>query len=175
MMTSYPPPKVLGHAIAAAECLAPQRPRVLLIADMRLPDNTQRLWVLAYDRAGMPILMQTRVASGSGSDPHGAGTPTRFSNRPHSHETSLGLYAVGERFRTRTWRYRLVGLSPTDSNAYSRDILLHPALYVTATRVGDSEGCVAVSMPVFRQLEAIGMGGAYLWIDGPGATVPTCE
>lgn len=173
-MTAYPPPKVLGHAIAAAECLAPERPRVLLIADMALPDSSPRLWVLAYDEAGMPILMQTRVASGSGSDPRGIGTPTRFSNDPHSHETSLGLYVVGERFRTRTWRYRLIGLSPTDSNAYTRDILLHPADYVNVAHVGDSEGCPAVSMPAFKQLEAIGMADAYLWIDGPGVAAPTC-
>ena len=173
------PPTVLHHALESAVCAAGHVPTHLLIADMREPDTAARFWALDLSDPGNPqLVLQTYVAHGIGSDPEQTGYATQFSNRLGSDETSLGLYAVGEGYTgEHGWSYRLIGLDPTNNLAFERDIMLHPARYVTPHHVGYSDGCAAVPVDVIPKLDrAWGtISGAYLYIDGPGAPVRQCS
>ena len=56
-----------------------------------------------------------------------------FSNVPGSNASSLGLYRTAETYRSDVYpglAMRLDGLSPTNSNARSRFIVIHEARYM---------------------------------------------
>ena len=69
------------------------------------------------------ILFSTHI----GHSPYsGYDVPTDFSNVPNTRKTSLGLYRVGREYRGQFGRSkRLHGLSPSNSNAYKRAIVVH--------------------------------------------------
>jgi hypothetical protein len=172
-------PQVARQAVAAAVCHAAGQPlKRLLIVDMSQPSLSPRLWALDVSDPQAPTLvLQTQVANGYGSDPQRTGHATRFSNVENSGMTSLGLYEVGESYIGKYGHgYRLTGLSSTNSNARVRDVMLHPAPYVSATHVGPSGGCAAVPLNVIPKLDkAWGtLTGAFLYISGPGAPTPHC-
>ena len=150
----------------------------LLIADMSQPSLSPRLWALDVSNPKAPTLvLQTQVANGYGSDPQRTGHATRFSNVENSAMTSLGLYRISEPYIGKYGHsYRLTGLSSTNSNAWVRDVMFHPAPYVSATHVGPSGGCAAVALNVIPTLDkAWGtLTGAFLYISGPGAPTPHC-
>lgn len=180
-MFPLPPPHVLDHALASAVCAAGHVPRHLLIADMNEPNSKPRLWALDLSDPSHPrVTLQSYVAHGSGSDPRRTGRLALFSNRPDSNATSGGLLAIGEGYTgTHGWSYRLIGLDPQNSNAFSRDIMLHPSAYVLSngSHVGYSAGCAAVPTDFIPRLDkAWGTAsGAYLFIDGPGVQVRHCS
>lgn len=156
-------------------------PRTLLIADMGEKNTAQRFWVIDMRDPMRPALvLRARVAHGSGSDPKRTGYAQRFSNVPDSNETALGAYHVAERYVERgVPRYRLDGMSATDFTARMRDIVFHASAYVDDGpdgTVGYSEGCVAVSAQTMQTIDKrLGViTGAVMWVDGPGAPVPTC-
>lgn len=100
------------------------------------------------------------VSHGAGSG--GEGVPTRFSNRPGSKATSLGLYLAQETYafhgRASGKAYRSVGLrlqglsGPYNDAARRRGIVVHGAPYVTPQRAGRSEGCPAMEQGRARKL-----------------------
>ena len=81
---------VLELALGAASCAvksgAVERPRTLTVIDYSKPSSQKRLWV--YDLTTRELLYEELVAHGQGS---GANLATQFSNKPDSHQTSLGL------------------------------------------------------------------------------------
>jgi len=172
-------PKAISHAVQALSCSAEQ-PRQFMIADMSLPSNKPRLWVfrLSDDGASIELIKKTFVAHGAGSDPGHTGTAVKFSNTPGSDMTSLGLYEVGSPYIGKHGKsYRLQGLSRSDSNAFERAVVFHPAPYVRLSGlVGRSNGCPAINPADFTALDKkfSGMTGAMLWIDGPGAKPAQC-
>lgn len=172
------PALVADRAINSAICATGGVPRHLLIADMSQPSIAARLWVLDLsDRADPQLVMRTQVAHGFGSDPKRDGMATRFSDIKGSSMTSMGLYAVGQEYVGKHGRsYRLAGMSSSNAAAYTRNIMLHPADYVSPTHVGHSAGCAAVANDVIPTLEKRWgtIQGAYLWIDGPGAPSISC-
>jgi hypothetical protein len=88
------------------------------------------------------------VAHGAGSDPDSTGYATHFSNEDGSLASSLGFYVTAETYSgDHGVSLRLDGLSLTNSNARSRQIVLHGADYVTESgdKVGRSWGCPAVA------------------------------
>lgn len=140
-----PPPLILGRALAAMVRQGDHR-GLLFVVDMSLPNIDPRLWVIDTRGEQLRVLMRTQVAHGIGSDPHRTGMAHAFSNVPNSYMTSLGAYRVGQQYQGHSGlAYHLLGLSATDSNAEERDIELHRADYVSPTRVGWSQGCLAVS------------------------------
>ena len=86
-----------------------------------------------------------------------------FSNTPDSHLSSLGKYRIGKRGYS-NWgihvNYRLHGLESTNSNAFSRDIVLHSWESVADLETypkGTPEGwgCPAVSDNTMRELDSL--------------------
>jgi hypothetical protein len=151
-------PAVLRLALRAvrhvrAEGLAP-RP-TLAVIDYGLPSTRRRMWV--FDLVRRRLLLHLRVAHGRGS---GELTPTRFSNREHSLQTSLGLYLATATYEGRHgYSLALRGLDPGfNDQAARRRIVVHGAWYVSEDfieahgELGRSWGCPAVDDDVSRLL-----------------------
>ncbi len=102
------------------------------------------------------------VAHGSGSSARRNGVPTRFSNRPGSYQSSLGLYVAQETYRfsgkANGRRYTSVGLrmkgvsGSFNDAARRRGIVSHGAPYVSAGDAGRSQGCPAMEEARARRL-----------------------
>ena len=132
----------------------------LAIADMKLASNKKRLWI--FDMNKQQLIFHTLVAHGKNS---GALYANHFSNRPDSLATSLGVYITGKPYYGNDGlSLRLYGKDKGfNNNAYTRDIVLHGARYVSQTfvdtyhRLGRSWGCPAVSLqqvkPIIHTLE----------------------
>jgi hypothetical protein len=176
--TYLPPPTVMEHALSSATCAAGHVPERLLIADMRERNTKPRLWALDLSDPQRPkVVLQTWVEHGIGSDPKRTGFASVFGNKTDSKMTSLGLYAVGERYNGKNgWSYRLIGLDSTNSNAFNREVMLHPSHFVTAQHQDFSEGCAAVPEGAIETMDRTwsSASGAYFYIDGKGAPVRTC-
>ena len=108
----------------------------------------------------------------SGAVLHGNGkgnTPgkPKFSNEPGSQCSSLGLFKVTGKKTMRNGYPGLIlqGLSPTNSNAEARGILIHPSLMVSLfpfeldkanfPLTNASQGCFAVSYHTFKVIEKL--------------------
>lgn len=108
-----------------------------------------------------------QVAHGKGSDPDYDGYATVFSNKDGSNASSQGIYLTAETYDgTQGYSLRLDGKSPTNSNARSRAIVIHPADYVVpGQKAGRSWGCPALnpndSAHVIDELK----GGAVLYAE----------
>lgn len=160
------------RAVEAALCAQEDGLRVekLIVVDMSAPATSKRLWAFDVKDLSRPrLVLNDRVAHGSGSDPDADGKAQRFSNVPNSHMTSLGLYQISERYRGKHgWSRRLDGLfARFNDKARERAVVLHPSNYVKPERVGRSQGCPAVSPETMQALEKAGLSNAVLWIDGP--------
>lgn len=122
--------------------------RMLAIADMTQPSTARRLVVI--DLEEKKVVLQTWVAHGQNS---GDLMAERFSNRNGSHQTSLGLYRVGEEIVSPKHGRALLlhGLDQgVNDGARRREVIIHSADYVSAEfiaargRLGRSWGCPAV-------------------------------
>ncbi len=125
----------------------------LYFVDYGLPSTKPRGYV--FDMEALTVVEGPfTVAHGRGSSTDKYGVPTRFSNRPGSYATSLGLYLAQETYgfsgKAGGRSYgsiglKLAGLSgDNNDNARMRRVVAHGAPYVTATRAGHSEGCPAM-------------------------------
>ncbi len=173
-------PAVAERAAVAYTCAAERGEQAnhLLVADMSQSSSTSRLFVFDMSDPRNPTLIErTRVAHGAGSDPGKTGNANRFSNRPESGTTSLGLYRVAEPYiGVHGKSYRLDGLTPGfNDTARERAVVLHPAQYVREDgSVGRSLGCPAINPEDFTHLDREGaLKGSLVWIDGPVASLAT--
>ena len=142
----------------------------LAIADMSKPSTAERLVVLDLDTRA--LITRTWVAHGQGS---GGLRAERFSNRHNSHQTSLGLYRVGQRITSRKHGAALLleGLDHgVNDQARAREVIIHGADYVSAEfvarhgRLGRSWGCPAVPREEMAiMIESLADGGL-LYIHG---------
>jgi hypothetical protein len=130
---------------------------VVLLVDMSLSSRKYRFFV--YSLREKRILEKGLVAHGIGSViPFSTGL--RFSNEPGSKCTSLGKYRVGDAYHGRFGKsYYLHGLEESNSNAYSRHVVLHSYKYLpsgeTLIPIFLSEGCPMVAPAFFKKLEPI--------------------
>ena len=109
------------------------------------------------------------TAHGKGSDPGKTGWVKRFSNREGSEASSIGYYRTSEVYYGKHGRsMRLEGLSKTNSRAYERAVVIHPADYVSesASRAGRSWGCPAVDPDVHDELINKLRGGSLIYAYG---------
>tara|TARA_B110000285_G_C14908046_1_gene506522 strand:- start:230 stop:838 length:609 start_codon:yes stop_codon:yes gene_type:complete len=125
-----------------------------ILVDMRVHSGKNRLYI--YDFGKDSIISSGLCSHGCGDSPHGADqtkTSPIFSNIPDSHLSSLGKYKIGNRGYS-NWginvNYKLHGLESSNSNALSRDIVLHSWKRVVSHEIfpnGTPEGwgCPAVS------------------------------
>lgn len=146
------------------------------VVDFSLPSFEPRFFIMSAD--GGRVLRSTLVAHGRGSDPAAvpSPTPTHFSNAPGSEASCLGAFVTGARYLGRHGpSLRIRGLDPTNDNAERRDIVIHSASYVDATRaraeipVGWSQGCFAVPDPDRDEIVYLMREGAFLYAGTTGA------
>ncbi len=103
-----------------------RRKEVLTLIDFTKPSTEKRLYVV--DVKNRKILFETHVAHGQNS---GGNYATDFSNRPNSHQSSLGFYLTANTYIGKNG-YSLVldGLEPgINDNARSRAVVVHGAAY----------------------------------------------
>ena len=85
---------VFDLALDAASCAVRSgdatNPATLTVIDYSKPSTAKRLWV--FDLHSRELLHEELVAHGQGS---GDVIPTRFSNEPDTHSSSLGLFEIG--------------------------------------------------------------------------------
>lgn len=148
---------------------------LLYFVDYGLPSNTPRGYV--FDMEALKIVDGPfMVAHGRGSAGKN-GVPTRFSNRPNSYATSLGLYLAQETYqfsgKAGGKRYGSVGLrlegvsEGYNDNARARKVVAHGAPYVTPTRAGRSEGCPAIEQSRAKKLLPALSNGAMVFLFAP--------
>jgi len=152
-------PKVFDLAAGATDCAVRSRavtnPATMTVIDYSKPSTTPRLWV--YDLNNRSLLFQELVAHGSGS---GDNTPTRFSNEPDTHASSIGLFVTQSTFVGKEGlALRLIGLDAGfNDHALERGIVMHAAWYVSEAiaaaqgRLGKSWGCPALRPAIARQV-----------------------
>ena len=150
----------------------------LYYVDFGLDNRTPRGYVFDME-AHTVVEGPFNVAHGSGSGARN-GIPTRFSNRPGSKMSSLGLYVTQETYtfrgRANGRSYRSVGLrmrgesGSWNSEARRRGIVAHGAPYVTAREAGRSSGCPAMEESRARRLLPMIANGGVVFIYSPRAT-----
>lgn len=126
----------------------------LTIIDFTQDSNEKRLYTLDMRENPPKLIFNSLVSHGSGSE--GSFGSLKFSNIPESRMSSLGFYAVGERYKgIHGYSLRLHGLEKGyNDNALKRTIVIHSADYVSDTfitdngRIGRSGGCPAVPQEV---------------------------
>jgi L,D-transpeptidase catalytic domain len=118
------------------------------LVDMKLPSGSNRFFV--YDCKNDTIVKSGLVANGYG----GSGNSIDFSNVPGSNCTSVGKYKIGKSYHGRFGlAYKLYGLDTSNSNAFSRFVVLHahacvPDAAISPQQICMSQGCPTVS-PAF--------------------------
>ena len=168
-------PEVLEQACVGYLTLHPtgriERAGLLAVADMDLPNTTERLWVL--DLANARVLHRSLVAHGEGS---GKLRATRFSNLDKSACTSLGFYrTAGTYDGIHGYSRRIEGLDKgQNANAFDRYVVLHAADYASPQyirqhgRLGYSRGCPALPPEQYQAIIASVRVGSMLLLSGPG-------
>ena len=180
-------PEVLEQACVGYLTLHPtgriERAGLLAVADMDLPNTTERLWVV--DLKNARVLHHSLVAHGQGS---GHLRARRFSNQEKSACTSLGFYrTAGTYDGIHGYSRRIEGLDKgQNANAFDRYVVLHAADYASPNYIrehghlGYSRGCPALPPEQFKEIIATmrvgtmmllsGPGMASRWLDGPAAS-----
>ncbi len=153
-------------AFFRAKCVGEAHRDVLSIIDFTLPSSARRLWVLDVARA--LVLFHEHVAHGRGS---GDAVASRFSDRPQSLASSLGLFITGATYSGKHgYSLKIEGREPgINTHAGARSVVVHPADYMTDDfiqehgRAGRSFGCPALNPEVSRPLIDTIKGGSVLW------------
>ena len=168
-------PEVLEQACVGYLTLHPtgriERAGLLAVADMDLPNTTERLWVIDLKEA--KVLHRSLVAHGEGS---GHLRAHRFSNEESSACTSLGFYrTAGTYDGIHGYSRRIEGLDKgQNANAFDRYVVLHAADYASPKYVqpyghlGYSRGCPALPPEQFKDIIATLRVGSMLLVSGPG-------
>jgi hypothetical protein len=128
---------------------------VLTIIDFAMPSTKKRLYTI--DLVNKKVKYHTYVAHGRNT---GENLATRFSNTPHSNQSSLGFFVTGETyFGSKGYSLRLDGKERSfNDNVRSRAVVVHGADYVTDQwikrygRLGRSQGCPALPPDVNREV-----------------------
>lgn len=144
----------------------------ITIFDVTQRSNNKRMFVIDMKTGRVWSLLS---AHGNGSDKNHDGVAEKFSNVSGSNATSLGLYLTKNEYMSSNNKIRralrLQGLQASNSNAYSRAIVIHGADYVSQDwvnnygKIGRSNGCPAVDRKdIDRLIDLIKEGSLlYVW------------
>jgi len=157
-----PPPSKYGHldptnlvpAAMLAEALAYfeankakiKNQKYITVVDFKSHSGKKRFFLIDMKTGAVEPHV---VAHGSGSDANNDGVAEKFSNEPGSNASSVGYYLGSEVYSGKWGRsMRLDGLSPTNSQARPRAIVVHGADYVEngRTQQGRSWGCLVLPL-----------------------------
>ena len=131
-----------------------------VLVNMALPSSTERMRVIDLRRK--VTVFETRTMHGKAS---GGTWATKFSNHFGSNKTALGRYVIVEEYRGHFGEaYRLAGIDATNSNAYSRSIVLHQSSSVRNNTIGRSKGCPAVSQQALASIKPYLRVGTLVWL-----------
>jgi hypothetical protein len=127
----------------------------LAVIDYSIPSSKPRLWIFDLDQN--KVLYKLHVAHGQKSGLHES---TKFSNKPESHQTSIGVFVTQETYHGRNgYSLRLDGLEEGfNDKARDRAIVMHGAAYVKESyikangRLGRSHGCPAIDPRVAKEV-----------------------
>ncbi len=131
--------------------------RYCFLLDMSIHCGKKRFFI--YDLATNKIAFSGLVSHGSGGMDYSL--EPKFSNDPGSNCTSLGKYKVGEVYNGQYGKsYKLYGLEGSNSNAFSRAVVLHsydcvPDEEIFPKGVCNTSGCAGVSANFFKQISTI--------------------
>ena len=159
---------LLEEALAAkADAISEIRnERYFSVIDYRAPSNVPRYFLIdTSDMTAEAFL----VAHGKGSDPDYDGIADQFSNIEGSKMTSLGAFVTGKTYYgAHGLSLKLKGLSPQNSLAEERLIVIHGADYVHAGRavLGRSWGCPALARDVAERIIPLIKGGTFIYAVG---------
>ena len=171
-------PHLLRDAFAALERLrgSISATDFIGVADFSLPSHAPRFHLVNVKDGSVASHW---VAHGRGSDPAHTGWLQSFSNEPHSNATSAGAYRTGALYVGAHGRsMRLEGLDSTNSNAFSRAIVIHAAWYVsgpaalTTGMIGRSEGCFAVADASLSEIMTTLGPGHLIYAGNPRRALP---
>jgi hypothetical protein len=139
--------------------------RYVTIIDFSQPMSHKRFYLFDLKTGAV----ETHVtAHGKNSDPDNDGFPTKFSNTPDSLQSSLGFYLTLSTYSgSHGYSLRLRGLESTNNNAEARDIVMHPADYISDDKnyAGRSWGCPAIDPKVSKAVIDRVKNGSLLLID----------
>jgi hypothetical protein len=130
---------------------------VFFLIDMKVPSNKNRFFV--FDTKKNEVTDKGLVAHGSGSETKIEGQ-LKFGNTDGSLMTSLGKYSIGNSYEgTFGKAYKMYGLDKSNSNAYTRNIVLHKYLKVPIEEQENpivlSWGCPMVNETFYLRLQEI--------------------
>lgn len=161
-----------AHAKAVQERTI-ARPHIMTVIDYSKPAHEKRLWVINLQ--SKKIEFHTYVAHGKNT---GNTHAQKFSNKPGSHQSSLGVFKTGSTYQGKHGcSLHLHGLEPKfNSNAYQRRVVMHGADYVSdstaekVTKVGRSHGCPALSRKDAQKVIPLIKGGSLVFAYYPDAS-----
>lgn len=164
-------PALLEEALAAkADAKSEIRnDRYFSVIDYRAPSNVPRYFLIDTKDMSVEAFL---VAHGRGSDPDYDGIADQFSNIEGSKMTSLGAFVTGNTYYgAHGLSLKLKGLSPQNSLAEQRLIVIHGADYVHADRavLGRSWGCPALARDVAERIIPLIKGGTFIYAVGTQA------
>lgn len=143
-------PELFKRAVAALDrhsIRVPSHDRIA-IADFATPSYRPRFHIV---NLGSGEVQSFLVAHGIGSDPEHTGLLHSFSNEINSEATSEGAFLTADYYVGKHGdSQRLLGLDPTNNNAFDRAIVVHSAWYSNTDmiakhgKLGRSQGCFAV-------------------------------
>lgn len=123
----------------------------LVVINFKQHNSKERFYIIDMQSGHVEKYL---TAHGKNSDPDFDGYATLFSNTPNSEMSSLGFYLTAETYQgSHGLSLALDGLSPTNSNARSREIVIHGASYVTpGDKIGRSWGCPALDLRYYVEV-----------------------
>jgi|SRR6218665_1138284 len=130
---------------------------LVFLIDMKILSGRNRFFI--YDLKKDEVIDRGLVAHGSGSET-GIEGKLKFSNVNKSLATSLGKYSIGKSYSGQFGKaYKLYGLDQSNSNACSRNIVLHKYSRMPYEEqihgVCNSYGCPMVNETYFKRIERI--------------------
>jgi hypothetical protein len=158
---------VFRRAFIGVDALCSPRTDILTIIDYTKPSCDRRFYVI--DLMNRKLLYFSLVAHGKNS---GELICTRFSNRPHSLQSSPGFFLTAESYSGRHgYSLRLDGMEHgLNDQARARAIVIHGAEYVAQHYVNDvgyigrSFGCPALPLELNKKVIDLIKGGTCLYI-----------
>lgn len=129
-----------------------------IFIDLGMNSGYYRCWVIGYSNG--VVRHQGLVAHGSGKSNWLPTGTRKYSNENGSLLSSLGKYKTGHAYSGQYGlAYKLYGLEASNSNAYSRAIVLHAYKgipdFQSSKALFQSWGCPSVSPKFLKQISAI--------------------